>query len=205
MTPHLSIIITVHNRLEYTKRTLESLFASVPWARFFIIDNDSTEAGMYEYLKSVAGKNVKVIMNGNNEGWGASVNEAIRLMDIEFPIKTEFLLISNNDVVYQKDWFQKLFALYEKYPKVGIMGVWKHTAHGTREDFGDMVSKDNMPAVGWLLKRSVMSRLGFLPEHGPCETKGGNGEDTGYAMRALEQGYLVAAPKEDVAVHIDGY
>ena len=50
----------------------------------------------------------------------------------------------------------------------------------------------------------------MLSEHGPCDTKGGNGEDTEYVMRMKDKGYLVGVPKialneETLAHHIDGF
>lgn len=207
--PKLSIIVITHNRLDYTQRTLDSLLTTTPGdTKFVINDNCSDEAGMQEYLKGLAyidyalkgpAHQITVLRRDENRGWGVAVNEALNHVD------TEFILISNNDCVYEKGWYEKLIALYEKYPKIGIMGVWQHIAHGTREDLGDLLVKDDMPAVGWLLKRSVIDDIGPFAEHGPCLTKGGNGEDVNYTIRAHEKGYLVACPKPDVANHIDGY
>ena len=55
------------------------------------------------------------------------------------------------------------------------------------------------------MAKPVMEVVGMLPEHGPCATKGGNGEDTGYVIRMKNAGYLTGAMPKDVATHIDGY
>lgn len=208
MTP-LSIIVVTHNRLHYTQRTIESLNQTVPNSRIVVIDNNSTEAGMKEYLVSLS-TNFKskdyglippafVIFNKENLGWAAAVNIALK------HCITEYILVSNNDCIYSPGWYEKCLALYNKYEKIGILGVWKHRSHGVRQDLGDLVIKDDMPAVGWLLKRSLINIVGAFTEKGPCFTKGGNGEDTTYVLRTQEKGFVVAAPKEDVAQHIDGY
>lgn len=200
----LTVIVVTHNRLDFTKRTLQSITRTVPHAKILIFDNDSTEAGMKDWFYSeFDGKNnVEVVLSGKNIGWGAAVNEAIAYVGVDIE---DYVLISNNDVEYHDGWFEQCLALYQKYPKIGILGVWKHRAHGVRQDLGDILVKDDMPAVGWLLKKSIIDDIGPLSERGPCATKGGNGEDTNYTGRAMEKGYWVCGPKEDVAQHFDGY
>jgi hypothetical protein len=178
--------------------------ATVPHARICVFHNgDNGE--VLSYLKTNFPDNIEspqeshIIHSNTNVGWGKAINLA---MDILKP-DTEYILLSNDDVEYGSGWFEKCLALYDKYPKIGILGVWKHKAHGVKQDLGDMLVKDDMPAVGWLLKKSTMDIIGPLGEHGPCLTKGGNGEDTNYAMRAIEKGYWVCGPKDDVAQHID--
>ena len=62
-----------------------------------------------------------------------------------------------------------------------------------------------MPAVGWLMNKYAICKIGEFPEHGSCLTKGGNGEDVEYCIRAQEKGFYVCGLKEDVANHFDGY
>lgn len=196
----LTIIVITYNRLEYTRRTINSLIATAPTAKIIIYDNASTDEGVIQAIKDYGmTQDVTVIFGEKNLGWAGAVNEAMKDVD------TEFVLISNNDVEYHNGWYNELLSLYEKYPQVGIMGVWKHTAHGISKDHGDLLEKDDMPAVGWLMKKSVIDEIGPIPERGPCSTKGGNGEDSNYVNMVRMNGYWIAAPKEDVAIHIDGY
>ena len=199
--------MTVYNRLDYTKRTIQSLRETVPaGTQLVIVDDNSNEPGIKEYLDEISinvdmNNPTLVIHSEENVGFGAGVNTGLALC------KTEMVLIANNDCIYEAGWYEKLLALYEKYDKIGILAVWKHTAHGLIPpgDLGDLVVKDQMPAVGWLMKRNVIDDLGAFPVHGPCHTKGGNGEDVTYCNMATQKGYWVCAPKEDVAQHIDGY
>lgn len=197
----LTVIMVTHNRLEYSKRTLASIIRTVPHARIFIYDNDSTEEGMQQWLTDTIQDGVsEIYYSAENKGWAGAVNSVLE----EGPLN-EFILLTNNDVEYYDGWYEKLLSLYEKYPQVGIMGVWKHRAHGVSKDHGDLVEKDDMPATGWLMKKSILDDVGPIPERGPCSTKGGNGEDTNYVNMVKQKGYLIGAPKEDVAIHIDGY
>lgn len=199
--PPLTVIVVTHNRLEYTKRTIASIINTVPDCKLIIYDNYSTDE-TYGWFRSGEGRKNRadeMILSDNNGGWGSAVNDALRFA------KTEYILLSNNDVEYKPDWYETCLKLYDKYPKIGVLGVWKHKAHGVRQDLGDMLIKDDMPGVGWLMKKSIMDIIGPIAEHGPCATKGGNGEDTDYCLRTIMNGYWVCSPKEDVACHIDGY
>lgn len=199
--------MTVYNRLDYTKRTLDSLFATCPPStQFIIIDNNSEGQDMREYLNDLEDLNKRSVYRlGENLGWGAAVNYGLDLAGIKGCFDDGYILVTNNDVIYEEGWYEKLLFLYEKYQNIGILGVWKHTAHGVLEDRFDMVVKDQMPAVGWLLTPQNIKKIGLFPVHGPCATKGGNGEDCAYCTRCSEAGLLVCGPKDDVAQHIDGY
>ncbi len=198
--PPLTVIVITYNRLSYTRRTLESLFRTVPNAYFIIYDNNSGD-DVKEYLRTLqmSPYKMKLCLASDNVGWGKAVNFCLR------EVVTEYVLISNNDVEYKDGWYERLVHLYEKYPLIGVLGVWKHIAHGVKQAYDDLVVKDQMPAVGWLFKMSNINRIGQFDEHGPCATRGGNGEDVSYCIRTEQKGMWVCGPKEDVAVHIDGY
>lgn len=199
----LTIIIITHNRLEYTKRTIDSLLTTSPkGTRFLVWDNKSDEPGMRQYLSNFAIDNphdAYIVLCSDNLGWGEAVNRML------LEVKTEYVLISNNDVIYKPNWYETLLELYAKYPNIGILGTWRHTSHGIREDRGDLLVLDDCPAVGWLLKMSVIKEIGDFATKGPCSTKGGNGEDTNYTMRAHDKRFLVACSKPDTSLHLDGY
>lgn len=204
------IIIINWNRLDYLKRTFASLINSgaiTDAERVIIVDNGSTEEGIRQFLISLQAEwGVFLVFLPHNRGWGQAANEALGLS------RAEYILLSNNDVDYNKFDFHKemlnTMALQWGDKKVGILGVWRHIDHGfvksgiQNEFFREM---DNVPAIGWMMSKRAMQEVGMLPEHGPCLGRGGNGEDTAYVNRMKEKGYLVGVLKNDIAVHIDGY
>ena len=204
--PSFDVIVTVYNRLDYTRRTIGSLMKSGAYEnceRFIIVDNHSIDEGMEAFLTDMAHyQKVFVIRRPTNDGWGMAVNDALGLS------RAEYVFLSNNDVEYEEGFMNEMFSAFGTVDKIGILAVWRHTAHGfteggiQNEHFRDM---DNVPAVGWLMPKKAMEVVGMLPEHGPCLTKGGNGEDTAYVMRMKEAGFLVGAYGRDVAQHLDGY
>lgn len=207
--PKFDIILTVFNRVDYTKRTVATLLSSGAFEaceRFIIVDNRSTEEGMKEFLDNMAEYNKTfVIRRPQNDGWATAVNDALGLS------RAEYVLISNNDVEFQPNFHEKLFETFREcsqIPPIGILGVWRHTSHSyTKNGWTNNVFRemDDVPAVAWMLPKTAMEKVGMLPEHGPCLTKGGNGEDSKYVQMMKSKGFLVGVRPEDVAIHIDGY
>lgn len=210
------IIVTVWNRKGYTARTLASLVDSGAvdmCDRLIIVDNCSTEEGMYEAMDSVyrdtpgvSGK-IWLLRRAKNDGWATAVNDALGLS------RAPYLLLVNNDVEFEHNFVAEAFETIAKIEacsnrKVGILSLWRHIHHGDQKDgltSKDFVETDNSPAVAWLMPKTAMIEVGMLNEHGPCLTKGGNGEDTSYVMKMKEKGFWVGSPKPDLAKHIDGY
>lgn len=200
---NLKVIVITHNRLEYTKLTIESLLKTVPDAKILVYDNNSLEDGMYEYIASLHHyyKNIQSYPSDINQGWGTAINKAydkITLYD------DDMVLLSNNDVEYKDGWYDESLKLYEKYPQIGILGLWKHTSHGIKQDLGDLQTSDQSAAVAWLLKPNFLKQLMPFAEHGPCNHKGGNGEDVTMCIKTEQLGKWVANPNGNLAEHLDG-
>lgn len=203
MTPKLSVLMTTHNRWSYTERTLKSLIPTLPMGtQIHVFDNDSgdgTQGFLTDWNMSLSDTSIGLWLERSHQniGWGAAVN---RLMP---RVNTPYILIANNDVEdWKPDWYARSLALYEKHPDIGLLAMWSHINHGKLELRDDLIVKDQMPAVAWLIKQERMMKL---PEFGPCESKGGNGEDSTYCNMVVERGWKVAAPIEDFARHIDWY
>src|SRR5665213_577710 len=199
---NFDIIITSWNRLDYLKRTIGSLIQSGAFdaaERVIIVDNGSTEEGVHSFLEDMRReRGTFLVLLPHNRGWGAAVNDALGLS------RAPFLFVCNNDVEFELDFHLRMLEILDKpiilpagHPGIngiGILGLWRHTSHGLvaggvqNEWFCEM---DNVPAVGWLMSKYAMEKVGMLPEHGICLTKGGNGEDTAYVNRMKEAGYLV--------------
>lgn len=205
----LLVIMVTHRRIEYTKRTLQSILGTTPdfsQCDVVIVDNDSQEEKMTRYLGEMFVKNQKVtvIFNPENNGWAAANNLVLK-SSINWG-DYEYILFSNNDVEYTAGWLAEVETLYQKYgDKIGILGLWKHTNHGVVQDLGDLIVKDDMPACCWVIRPSIIEEVGEFTVKGVCKTRGGNGEDTTYAKKVQANGYWVCGPKDDIAEHLDKY
>lgn len=203
------IILVVWNRKGNTARTIASLInsgAASECDRFIVVDNCSTEEGMYEAMdaiyKDTTGLSGKVwlLRRAKNDGWGSAVNDALGLS------RAPFVLLANNDVDFTPNFHHKMLNVFQNWNgQIGLMGGWRHQAHSVTHPYSDFDEMTDVPAVAWMLDKRAMEKVGMLPEHGPCMTKGGNGEDSAYVQRMKAAGFLAGAIKEDVATHHDGY
>jgi len=202
--PTYDIILVSWNRGAYLKRTIGSLIQSgalETCQRFIIVDNHSLddEVKMFlEVMRTYA--KTFIITRPDNGGWATAVNDALGLS------RAEYVLIINNDVEFEVGFIDKMFDIYTHQHGIGILGIWHHTSHSfvgiSNQWFREM---DNVPAVGWLISKEAMEKVGMLNEKGVCLTKGGNGEDTDYVGRMKQAGFLVGVPVRDIGVHLDGY
>jgi glycosyltransferase involved in cell wall biosynthesis len=209
--PKFSVVLVTFDRLDFTKQTIDSfLKTSPPDFEMIIVDNASTEFGFQEYLTELEKDNrIKVVRNKTNLGWGAAVNIGLKYCH------TDWILLSNNDVIYKENWFKKCIQAYKDFPEIGLLGLWKHPSGHTmlfETERGEtkLVVKDQMPGVAWFMKKEVIQRVGNLAEAGPClnsdgtPRQGGCGEDVNYCVRMAQAKLWVCGLKEDVAMHITG-
>lgn len=204
--PDFDIILTSWNRLDFLRRTIGSLIQSGAYAdckRLIIVDNGSLDEGMDAFLTDLAHyQKTFVLRRPINDGWATAVNDAIGIS------RSPFVFLVNNDVEFDPDFHKEMLTTMglispEEASPVLLAG-WRHTAHSVtveRENYDEMT---DLPAVCWLLDKETMQKAGFLNEHGPCFTKGGNGEDSWYVNKMREHG-PVGATKQDVARHLTGY
>ncbi len=101
----LSIVTLTYNKLEYTKKFIESLYRYTKDFELILVDNGSTD-GTREYLKSL--NNVKLILNDENKGFSKGNNQGIEIAE------GEYIGFLNNDILLYPDWFEKIEAVFEK-------------------------------------------------------------------------------------------
>lgn len=209
--PVMAVLVT-YRRLGYLKRTVRSLTETLPrGSRLVIVDNASEGEEYAEYLAHLErafplsgekGVRVQALRMENNEGWGRAVNAGLASFGWSF---FEYVLLSNNDVEYKDLWAEKSQGLFKKYPKMGLLGLWKHPHHGVQQALEDVLIKDDMPAVAWVFRSKDLRSLLPFPEHGVTKNSGGNGEDTAVTVRVKNSGRWVCGPRDDLAEHLDGY
>ncbi len=94
----LSVITLTYNKLEYTKKFVESLYKYTKDFELIIIDNGSTD-GTVEYLKSLGG--IKTIFNTENLGFSKGNNQGIEIAE------GEYIGFLNNDILLYPNWFEE--------------------------------------------------------------------------------------------------
>jgi GT2 family glycosyltransferase len=125
ISPSVSILIPVHNRLDLTRPCLESVFAntdpSVPF-ELLLIDDVSAD-GTAEYLRSL-GSRIRVIANRRRGCFGHNINRAAP------QTRGEYLCLLNNDTLVTPGWLTRLLAAARNDPTIGVVGN-RHLTPGT--------------------------------------------------------------------------
>lgn len=101
----LSVITLTYNKLEYTKKFIESLFKYTKDFELIVVDNGSTD-GTREYLKSIP--DIKLILNEENLGFSKGNNQGIEIAT------GEYIGFLNNDILLYPNWFEKVEEVFQK-------------------------------------------------------------------------------------------
>ncbi len=104
--PNFSIIIPNYNGAQFIADCLNSLYQSIqncPNSEFEIIlvDNGSKDNSI-EIFQKIIPKNIhyKILLNSQNKGFAPAVNQGIN------KAKYEYVVLLNNDLTMEPDWFQ---------------------------------------------------------------------------------------------------
>lgn len=194
-----SIVILVHNQLDYTKGCIESIrqYTETNTYEIILIDNASTD-GTKEWLEQQS--DIKVIYNNENLGFPKGCNQGIAVA------RGSEILLLNNDVVVTARWLENLkIALYSS-DNVGAVGAitnnasnWQSipTPYKSIEEMQAFANKNNnsnssywerrLKLIGFcmLIKRDVVEKIGGLDER----FTPGNFEDDDYSLRIIQEGY----------------
>ncbi|RYD03774.1 hypothetical protein N752_18680 [Desulforamulus aquiferis] len=128
VNPLTSIVIPCYNQVEYTKLCLASVFEHTKEPFELILVNNGSEDGTNEYFNYLAGvhKNIQIINNSNNLGFGAACNQGMAIA------KGEFVLILNNDVVVTSGWLTRMIKLANSSKEIGIVGPRSNCVAGAQ-------------------------------------------------------------------------
>jgi glycosyltransferase involved in cell wall biosynthesis len=121
---NLLIALITFNRLEYTKRTLDSLLSTISVPYFLVVaDNNSTD-GTQAWLQSQhsKGKINHLILNDDNLYPGRATNEAWSAGLMYYPEATHLMRL-DNDIKLFPDWDKKAAGYFKAIPRLGQIGL----------------------------------------------------------------------------------
>lgn len=194
-----SIIILTHNKLEYTKKCIESIrkFTEELEYEIIVIDNcssDETPQWISEQTDIIS------ILNKENVGFPKGCNQGIEVAT------GDNILLLNNDIIVTPNWLNNLLIALHSSPKVGAVGpVTNNASYGqvitvSYKDDEEMLvfakEYNQSDSLKWikrlkligfclLFKKEVFDRIGYLDE----TFTPGNFEDDDYCLRIINQGY----------------
>lgn len=195
-----SIIILTFNKIEYTKRCIESIrkYTDDEEYELIIVDNNSTDETI-EWLGLQ--KDLKVIFNDKNVGFPSGCNIGIKASNNENDI-----LLLNNDTIVTYNWLQNLRKSLYSNELIGAVGPTTNSSAYYQQidvnykniyEMQEFALKHNISneelweerqkLIGFcmLIKRKALDEVGLLDE----VFTPGNFEDDDYSIRLIQKGY----------------
>lgn len=110
----VSVIIVNYNRLDLTRRSIESVVKYAPDCEIILVDNNSTESGIEKLSEKFS--QIKIIRLPQNYGFGYGNNRGADIAS------GEYLLFLNNDAFFVENTPQILSVILDSNGEVGIIG-----------------------------------------------------------------------------------
>jgi N-acetylglucosaminyl-diphospho-decaprenol L-rhamnosyltransferase len=115
----LSIIVISYNTKDITKACLDSVFTSLSDTKItyevLVIDNNSSD-GSVEMLKEIKNKQLRVIVNKENTGFGKANNQGAD------EAQGEYILLLNSDTVVLDNAVEKLLSYAKTHQEAHFVG-----------------------------------------------------------------------------------
>ncbi|MGB5290965.1 MAG: glycosyltransferase, partial [Lysobacterales bacterium] len=137
--PHVSIVIPVYNKWNYTAACLCSLLEVKGKYTFevIVVDDQSSD----ETAEQLAGiKGLTHLRNEENLGFVGSCNRGAR------HARGEYLVLLNNDTQVLDGWLDELIDTFAREPQAGLVGARLVYPDGSLQESGGIIFKDGS---GW--------------------------------------------------------
>lgn len=206
-----SIIVLTHNKLDYTKKCIESIRANTQIGTYeiIVVDNHSID-GTVNWLQRQ--NDIRSIYNKENLGFPKGCNQGIEIAS------GDNILLLNNDTIVTHHWLDNLIASLYSSESVGAVGPVTNNCsyyqsinvnykdEQEMHSFAKKFNKSNpelweqrLKLVGFcmLIKRAAIKEVGVLDEiFSP-----GNYEDDDFSIRLRIAGYKLLLCKDTFIHH----
>ena len=199
--PTIGIVFPTLNGWEDTKKCLESinkLKFSKDRIKVIVVYNGSTD-GTIQKLQNSKLPKLQVIINNKNLGFAKAVNIGIRKS------KGEYILITNNDVIFGSNSVSQSINYLINNPNTGVVGPEGLKYNFWLGRFKRFTKSDKPVEADWiaghamLFTKKLWSNLGGFDEQFFF-----TGEDTDFCLRAKKEGFKsIQVPRAKI-IHKDG-
>lgn len=120
----LLIVLITYNRLDYSKRTLRSLWDTLEVPYYLVVIDNNSSDGTQDYMKSLVkrGKIDKFIANPENYYPGKAANIGWSEGLKEYPQATHLARV-DNDMHFEKGWDQYAAEYFSTIDRLGQLGL----------------------------------------------------------------------------------
>jgi len=167
----MSVVILNWNRLEYSKRTIESIIKkmTVPHILTLVDNNSSKQSGIRDYLSSITKSNTNAeevihVFNEKNLGVAGGRNSGIWAVE-QKKLEPTYLFNLDDDVLLPDRFDVLMKEICDKVLRVGITGVSVEpnkyplvTMNGVRVQ---LKRQGNLNGAALCLSRRVLLRVGY--------------------------------------------
>lgn len=139
-----SVIIPVHNKVEYTYQCLRSLIKEIDLSETEIIVVDNGSQDETSRLLSYFKRTICVISNPENSGFGKACNQGAAIAS------GEYLIFLNNDTIVHPGWLTHLVETAESDLSIGAVGSLLLYPDGRIQEAGGIIWRNGDGAnYGW--------------------------------------------------------
>jgi GT2 family glycosyltransferase len=191
----LSIVILSHNRLDELSKNLPYLFAEThDEFQFIIVDNGSTD-GSWEFLQDMQQKYENLVIVHNQENLGTAFGR-----NAGFALTTSsYILAMDDDTYIAPDDLRKIPSLFDSYPGAGILSFQiKHPiTKDIQNPHGEIACEiTHHHGACFAFRKEIINNVGGIDDE--CDY---GGEEPDFAIRVRALGYSVLYIPEITAWH----
>lgn len=166
-----SIVVLNWNRLEYSKKTIETLIkkTTVPHILTLVDNNSDPSSGIKDYLLSITestsnAKKVVHVFNKKNMGVAGGRNSGIYTVE-SLGLAPHYLFNIDDDILVPDNYDKMIIEVCDKIPKIGITGInVEPTKYPLKNMNGVMVQHKNVGNLGGAalaIPRRVFNIVGY--------------------------------------------
>ena len=140
------LVVTIHkNGLQRLKQFISSLLPQLTSSdQLVIVDNHSTDGSLEQIQEDFSGKGIQYICNPHNQGYATACNQGMQLNS------SQFVIICNNDLILEKGTLDTIQVLFDKHPKIGMIG-------------GQLQSETGQPVTSGVSHNTFLTEAGLKP------------------------------------------
>jgi GT2 family glycosyltransferase/glycosyltransferase involved in cell wall biosynthesis len=215
--PHVSVVIPIYGKLEYTLRCLDSIVQNPPTAPFeVIVVDDCSSDNSVKFLQNIVG--IRLIQNSENQGFIRSCNSGASAA------LGKYVLFLNNDTQVTSEWLDALLQTFRDFPGTGLAGSKLVYPDDRLQEAGGIIWQDgsawnfgrfqdpSLPVYNYarevdycsgasiMVPKALFDELGGFDEHylpAYCE-------DSDLALKIRDKGYRVIYQPMSSVIHFEG-